>query len=323
MKKLLSLLLALLLSVSLFGCSSSEEPQEESGEKIYNIGVLQLIQHVALDAATDGFIRALDDKLPGQYRVHVQNASGDANNCNTIANQFVNENVDLIMANATPALQASASATSSIPIVGVSISHYGTALDISPWNGTTGKNITGVSDLAPLDQQAAQILEIFPDTKSVGILYCSAEANSDYQATVVEESLKALGVSVKRFTFSDSNDLAAVTQSACDESDVIYVPTDNTCASFAETINNVTLNANTPVVAGEEGICKSCGCVTISISYDTIGYQAGLMAYEILVNGADPATMEIQFAPEYTKKYNPANCEKYGITLPEDYVPID
>jgi len=321
MKKVLSLLLTLMLLISMVGCSSSEKPEEDDG--MYHIGVLQLIQHTALDAATDGFIRALDEKLAGKYTVHVQNASGDANNCNTIANQFVNENVDLIMANATPALQASASATSSIPIVGVSISHYGTALDIDPWNGTTGKNITGVSDLAPIDQQAAQILEIFPDTKTVGILYCSAEANSDYQASVMEESLKALGIASQRYTFSDSNDLAAVTQRACDESDVLYVPTDNTCASFAETINNVALNAKTPIVAGEEGICMGCGCVTISISYDTIGYQAGLMAYEILVNGADPATMEIQFAPEFTKKYNPVNCEKYGLTLPEDYVAIN
>lgn len=223
------------------------------------------------------------------------------------------------MANATAALQAAQTSTNKIPILGTSITDYGTALGIDNWTGKTGKNISGTSDLAPLDQQAAIINEIFPDAKKVGILYCSAEPNSKYQDNVITEYLVDMGYDVKSYTFSDSNDLQTIAKTAVSESDVIYLPTDNTVASNTEIIKNISLPAKVPVIAGEEGACKDCGVATLSISYYDLGYTTGEMAYEILVNGADPATMEIQYAPKFTKKYDPDICNALGITLPDEY----
>jgi len=332
MKKLISTALIAALSFSLVACGSdsansgadtSAEQSVASSDATYNVGVIQLVQHVALDAATEGFTDALKEKLGDDVNITVENAAGDSPTCSTIANQFTSENVDLIMANATPALQAAQASTDSIPIVATSITDYGTALSITDWTGATGINVTGTADLAPLDGQAQMLNELFPDAKNVGIIYCSAEANSVYQATTITKYLEDYGYTVTEYTFSDSNDVASVTQSACDGSDVLYVPTDNTAASCAETINNVAISAKTPIVAGEEGICKGCGVATLSISYYDIGYAAGLMAYEILVNGADPATMDIQYAEEFTKEYNPVIAEELGIEIPSDYVAIE
>lgn len=339
MKKIVSTLLALSLAMSLVACGTDAAKEKESAtaatektettdkaaddSKTYNVGVIQLVQHPALDAATEGFSAALKEKLGDNVEVNVQNASGDTATCATIANSFVSDNVDLIMANATPAMQASSTATNSIPIVATSITDYGTALGIKDWTGTTGINVTGTSDLAPLDGQAEMLNELFPDAKEVGIIYCSGEDNSLFQANQITEYLKEYGYNVTAYTFSDSADVATVVQTACGESDVIYVPTDNVAASCAETINNVAVTAGVPIIAGEEGICKGCGIATLSISYYDIGYAAGLMAYEILVNGKDPASYEIQYATEFTKEYNPVIAEKLGITLPDDYVAIE
>ncbi|QFJ54734.1 ABC transporter substrate-binding protein [Pseudobutyrivibrio xylanivorans] len=340
MKKLLSVIMASALALSLVACgtdaaakkeaSNDSEPAVEEtattdDSKTYNVGVIQLVQHPALDAATEGFQAALVDKLGSSVNITVENASGDNSTCATIANSFVSDNVDLIMANATPALQASGTATSTIPIVATSITDYATALGISvdDWSGATGVNVTGTSDLAPLDGQAEMLKELFPDAKEVGIIYCSGEDNSKFQAGKIKGYLEDYGYTVSEYTFSDSSDVATVVQSACGSSDVLYVPTDNVAASCAETINNVAVTAKVPIVAGEEGICKGCGIATLSISYYDIGYAAGLMAYEILANGADPATMDIQYAPEFTKEYNPTIAEQLGITLPDDYVAIE
>ncbi|WP_028234406.1 ABC transporter substrate-binding protein [Pseudobutyrivibrio sp. MD2005] len=336
-KKILATVLASALALSMVGCGTdaaakkeaesstaqTAESTEKDANQTYNVGVLQLVQHPALDTATEGFSDALKDKLGDQVEINVQNASGDTATCATIATSFVSDNVDLIMANATPAMQASATATNSIPIVATSITDYGTALGIKDWDGTTGMNVTGTSDLAPLDGQAEMLNELFPDAKEVGIIYCSGEDNSLYQANQITEYLEGYGYTVTAYTFSDSADVATVVQSACGASDVLYVPTDNVAASCAETINNVALTAGVPIIAGEEGICKGCGLATLSISYYDIGYSAGLMAYEILVNGKDPATYEIEYAPEFTKEYNPVIAEELGITLPDDYKAID
>ena len=317
MKKIVSILVVLAMVLSFAGCGS-----EPAAEGKYTVGICQLVQHEALDAATLGFKEALSEKL-GEDVVFIEhNASGDAATCITICNQLVSENVDLIMGNATAALQAAAAATAEIPVVGTSITDYATALEIYDWTGTTGRNITGTADLAPLSEQAAMIPELFPDAKKVGILYCSAEPNSVYQANVVIEELEAAGLSCEVFTFADSNDVANVTSAACAASDVIYIPTDNTAASCAETINNVALPAKTPIISGEENACKGFGVATLSISYYDIGYIAGEMAYEILVNGANPSEMEIGFAPEFTKKYNAEICGTLGIVPPADYVAI-
>ena len=291
-------------------------------EKTYRIGICQLVQHVALDEATKGFQDALTEKLGDKVSFDMQNAQGESTNCSTIVNQFVSAKVDLILANATAPLQSAAAATAEIPILGTSITDYATALDIDNWNGQTGRNISGTADLAPLDEQAAVIQELFPDKKKVGLLYCSGEPNSQYQVDIMKEHLEGMGYTCTYYSFVDSNDIASVVTNAASNSDLIYVPTDNTAASNTEVIQNVCLPAKVPVFAGEEGICKGCGVATLSISYYDIGYISGEMAYEILVNGADVATMDIRYAPNVVKKYNAANCEALGISVPDDYEAI-
>ena len=312
MKKLFAVLLAFVL------CFGTVAMAEET----YHIGVCQLVQHVALDAATQGFLNALEEKLGDAVAIDVYNASGDSNYCSTIVNNFVSADVDLIMANATPALQAAVAATGDIPILGTSVTDYATALDLDDWNGATGMNVSGTSDLAPLEDQAKMLHELFPDAEKVGLLYCSAEPNSKYQADVITGYLTDLGYTCTIYTFADSNDVASVAQNACDGSDVIYIPTDNTAASCTEAIRNVVEGAKVPVIAGEEGLCAGCGVATLSISYYDLGYATGEMAYEVLVNGADVASMEVRFAPNVTKKYNAELCALLGIQIPDDYVAI-
>jgi len=291
-------------------------------ETTYKIGICQLLTHDALDAATKGFKDYLTEKLGDKVEFDFKDAAGDSPTCATITNQFVVDQVDLIMANATPALQSAMAATADIPIVATSITDFATALDADNWNGTTGINVTGSSDLAPLDKQAEMVKDLCPDAKKVGILYCSAEANSKYQADIVEAKLKDLGFEVKIYTIADTNEIATVATTACDEMDVIYVPTDNTIAGATETLNQIAEPKKTPIVAGEENMCKGCGIATLSIDYYSIGQKAGEQAYEILVNGKDPATMEIAVADVTTKKYVESRTTALGITVPSDYVAI-
>lgn len=286
------------------------------------VGICQFVQHEALDAATQGFKDALMEKIP-DVRFDEQNASGDAVNCVTITSMFAADGVDLILANATAPLQSAISATADIPILGTSITDYATAMGVENWTGTTGINVSGTSDLAPLDQQAAMIQELFPEARTVGLLYCSAEANSIYQVETISGFLEQMGYTCERFAFADSNDLASVTQSAAEASDVIYVPTDNTAAAYAETIANVVIPEGVPVVTGEEGPAKSCGVATLTISYYDLGRRTGEMAAEILENGADISTMAVEFAPTFVKKYNRQNAEALGIEIPADYTAIE
>lgn len=318
-----SLALVLSLSVGLTGCGDKAAQDDNQGSTDgegtkYTVGICQLVQHEALDAATQGFIDALNEALPGQVEFQNKNASGDSANCSTIVNGFVSDGVDLIMANATGALTAAAAATSDIPILGTSITAYGVALDLDDFNGTVGGNISGTSDLADLEAQANMITEWFPDATKVGLLFCSAEPNSRYQIGEVAKCLSDKGIETKEFAFTDTNDVASVTQSAADYSDVVYIPTDNTAASCTETIGSIVLNAKTPVVAGEKGLCTGCGVATLSISYYDLGYKTGEMAAQVLTGEADIAEMPIQYAPA-AKMYNPTMCEALGITAPEGY----
>ena len=336
MKKAVSLMMAAAMTMGLAACGATASTADAAStadtasgteaaadSKVYRVGICQLVQHEALDAATQGFKDALVEALgEGNVKFDEQNASGDSANCATIVNGFVSSNVDLILANATAPLQAAAQATADIPILGTSVTDYATALDISDWTGTVGSNISGTSDLAPLDQQAAMIKELFPDAKSVGLLYCSAEPNSVYQCDVIEGYLTQEGYTVARYAFTDTNDVTSVAQTAADNSDVIYIPTDNTAASNTEAIANVVLPAKVPVVAGEEGICNGCGVATLSISYYDLGHATGEMAAKILAEGADISTLPVEYAPNVTKKYNAANCEALGITPPDGYEAI-
>lgn len=315
--KALCLVLALaMLTMPIAGCS------EKADDGVYTVGICQLVQHDALDAATKGFKEALTEKLGDKVTFDEQNASNEPTNCTTIVSKFVSDKVDLIMANATPALAAASQATDTIPIVATSITDYATALGISDWKGTTGFNVTGTADLAPLADQAKMIKELVPDAKTVGILYCSGEPNSKYQSTEIQKTLVDLGLTCKEFTFVDTNDVTSVTQQAVAECDVLFAPTDNTVASNKTAINNVAEPAKVPIIAGESGICQGCGIATLSIDYYDIGYRAGEMAYEILVNDADPATMEIEYSTELTKQYVTDRAAALGITIPEGYEPI-
>lgn len=330
MKKVFAAVAAAVMALSATACASTNEESGNSGAasgsadgKVYNIGICQLVQHEALDAATKGFKDVLVEKLgEDNVKFDEQNANGESTNCTTICNGFAAANVDLILANATGALQAASAATATIPILGTSVTDYGTALSIDNWTGTTGTNISGTSDLAPISEQAAMLKELFPDAKTVGILYCSAESNSKYQATKFTEALDGSGITVKEYSAADSNEISSVCSTAVAECDVLYIPTDNTIASSVETIKNIVVPAKKPVIAGEEGICKGCGVATLSISYDELGRVTGEMAYEILVNGADVSTMEVRFAPNVTKKYNAEICSELGITVPEGYEAI-
>ena len=278
-KRLIALCCAATMLLSLAACGSktsetTSTPDEQDETVVYKVGICQLVTHDALDAATQGFQDALNELLPGQVEFDYQNAAGEPANFATIVNGFASDGVDLIMANATPALQAAATATSDIPVLGTSITEYGVALGIENFGGTVGSNVSGTSDLAPLDQQAAMIQEWYPDAQTVGLLYCANEANSQYQVDTVQTYLEEMGYTCTQYPFSDSNDIASVCQTAADASDVLYVPTDNTCASNSGIIDNI-CRGNTPVFCGEEGICAGCGVATLSISYYDIGYKTG------------------------------------------------
>ena len=331
-KRLLAALMAGAMALSMTACGSSSSDAAQSGSEDgsatagnYEVGIIQLMQHEALDAATQGFqdkLTELVEAAGGTVEFDYQNASGDSANCAPIVSGFVSSNVDLIMANATAALQAAQAATADIPILGTSISDYGTALGVDNWTGTTGTNISGTTDLAPLDGQAQMLQELFPDAKNDGLLFCSAEPNSRYQIDTIKPILEGMGYTCTEYAFTDSNDVASVAQNAASNSDVIYIPTDNTAASCTEAIANVVIPAGVPVIAGEQGICSGCGVATLSIDYYELGELTGEMAYEILVNGANPGEMEVQPAPNFTKMYNTANAETLGVTIPDDYEAI-
>lgn len=303
--------------------SASSGSSESSGQT-YTIGICQQMEHEALDQATQGFKDACTELFgEGNVEFDEQNAQGEQAMCSTIINNFVSSDVDLILANATLPLQTAAQATADIPILGTSITDYATALGIDDWTGATGVNISGTSDLAPIDQQEDMLVELLPDTKKVGILYCSAEPNSQYQAQLFEKALDEDGIAYEEYTAADSNEIQTVVNSAIETCDALYIPTDNTMASNTQIVNNICMPAKVPVIAGEQGICSGCGIATLSISYYDIGYTAGEMAYQVLVEGEDISTMEIQTAPEVTKMYNPTICEELGIEIPDDYVAIE
>ncbi|MBE7001241.1 MAG: ABC transporter substrate-binding protein [Ruminococcaceae bacterium] len=322
MKKVLSIVLALALCVSC--CAMLTACGEKKTDAKYKIGICQLVEHVALDAATEGFKQAVIDEL-GEDAVEfdLQNGQNDANTCSTIVNQFVSNKVDLIMANATPALQAAAAATAEIPILGTSVTEYGVALEIKDFNGTVGGNISGTSDLAPLDKQVEMITAWCPDAKTVGLLYCSKEANSQYQVEYVKTELEKKNVTATLYPFADSNDLAQICTTAADNCDVIYVPTDNTVAENTGIINNICEPKKIPLIGGDEGICAGCGTATLCISYYDLGYTTGKMAVKVLTGEAKISEMPIGYADKQTPKYNKQNCEALDIAPLDGYEAIE
>lgn len=323
MKKFLTLATAAVMSFACIGASACKDEKAD-----YTVGIVQLVAHDALDAATQGFKDALTDKLEKvgkTVKFDYQNASNDTTICTTIANDFVSKNVDLIMANATPALQAAYAVTTSIPVLGTSITEYGVALGIEDFNGVVGSNVSGTSDLAPLNEQATMMVDLLGLTSEdkVAILYCSAEPNSKYQADVIKAELAGKSITADIKTFTDSNDISSICSGIVSGGyDAVYVPTDNTVASNTATIDNVLRSADIPVFAGEEGACKGCGFATLSISYYNIGVKTGEMAADILLGKADIREMAIAYDQTPVKKYNATICAELGITVPDNYTVI-
>ena len=321
MKKLISLVLA---AAMMLGAGSAVTAKAEE-EKTYTVGICQLVQHAALDAATQGFMDALTEKLGDNVKFDLQNAQGETTMCSTIVTGFVANEYDLIMANATPALLAAVAATDTIPILGTSVTDYGTALAIDDMDATkgTGINVSGTSDGVPAQRYADTVLELVPEAKNVAVLYCSAEPNSVLQADQFVACMDEKGVKTTVYTFTDSNDIQAVVTTAVEGADAMYIPTDNTAASNMTIISNVCGGVNLPVICGEEGMCGAGGLATVSISYYDIGHVCGEMAYDILVNGADVSTMPIGYAASPAKKYNPDYAATIGFEMPEGYEAIE
>lgn len=311
MKRILALVLTLLLCMTCFAACGGKADGK------YTIGICQLVTHEALDAATKGFKDAVVAGL-GEENVKFdeQNAGNDTSMCKTITDNFATKNVDLIMANATPALTAAVKSTKNIPILGTSITEYGVALGLDDFKGTVGGNVSGTSDLAPLDKQAEMVTTLVPTAKKVGLIYCASEANSIYQVEEVKKMLEAKGITCTTYTFSDSGDVSLVAQKAAAENDALYVPTDNTAAECSTAIYNA-MSPKKPIVAGEAGICKGCGIATLSIDYYDLGYATGEMAVKILKGEADIAEMPIEYTPEekLAYKYNEAICKEVGIDV--------
>ena len=285
------------------------------------MGILQLVQHPALDQATKGFKDVLSEEFGENVEFDEQNAAGDTATANTIAASLVSEKCDLILANATASLQAVSSATSDIPVLGTAVTDYAAALSIKDYDASKpiGNNISGTSDGISYSAQVELFTELVPDAKNVGILYCSAEPNSVVQAEEMETQLTNAGFTVKKYTFADTNDISSVTQTACQDSDVIYIPTDNTAASCTEAINNVASPAGVPIIAAEENIASGCGIATLSISYYQLGRQTGEMAVKILKGEEKVSDMPVESQTELTKKYVKSRCDALGIKVPDTY----
>lgn len=313
--KLLLSIIPFFVAPALIGCQNAN---------VKVIGICQLVTHPALDAATNGFMQAVKEGMGEKnVRFDLQDAADEPGNCIIIANSFVSKNVDLIMANATPALQAVANSTTTIPVLGTSITEYGVALSIPNFNGVVGGNISGTSDLAPLDGQAEMIKELFPEAQKVGLLFCSAEANSLYQVNTVEALLQDEGIVTKRIAFADSNELQSVLVANVNDLDVLYIPTDNTAANNTSIIDAVCRPIGLPIVAGEENIAKACGVASLSIDYFRLGIKTGQMAVEVLKEGKDIATMPIAYDENPVKKFNKEICDELGIVIPSNYVEIE
>ncbi len=311
MKKLTAIILSAFLAVSMFAFAGCETTDDGT----YNVGIVQLVQHDALDQATEGFKAALTEKLGDKVTFDYQNASGDAATCSTIVDKFVTNNVDLIMANATPAVQAAKEATATIPIVGTSVTDYA-ASNLVATNDAPGGNVTGASDMNAVANQMELVKTFAPNAKTVGIIYCSAEDNSKLQFEEAKGVFEADGYTVKGFAVADVNELIAVVDAAVAECDVFYQPTDNLLAANMEVLKNAAVPAGKVVICGEESICKAGGVASYSINYYDVGYEAGLMAYEILVNGANPAEMPVKIfsAEELTLIQNEEVMAEMGIT---------
>ena len=318
-KKFLAAAAACLMVAGLAACGNEPSTPSNPDEKVFQIGIVQLSEHPALDEATRGFQEFLTEKLGDKVQFNVQNAQGEQTNCTTIVNQFVSSKVDLIMANATNAVKAAREATSDIPIVGTSVTDY-VFSGLVASNEAPGANVTGASDMNPVNVQVQLMKTLCPEVKTVGIVINSGEENSAIQAEEAKTAFEAEGFAVKIYSVADTNEIQTVVTAACNEVDAFYEPTDNLIAANVPTMSNITTAAGKPVICGEGGMCESGFLATYAISYYELGRAAGEQAYNILVNGADPATTPIFFfdVSNLSLVINEENAAELGITIPEE-----
>ena len=318
-KKFLAAAAACLMVAGLAACGNKPSTPSNPDEKVFQIGIVQLAEHPAMDEATRGFKEFLTEKLGDKVQFNVQNAQGEQTNCTTIVNQFVSSKVDLIMANATNAVKAAREATSDIPIVGTSVTDY-VSIGLVASNEAPGANVTGASDMNPVTVQVDLMKTLCPEVKTVGIVINSGEENSAIQAEEAKTAFEAEGFAVKIYSVADTNEIQTVVTAACNEVDAFYEPTDNLIAANVPTMSNITTAAGKPVICGEGGMCDSGFLATYAISYYELGRAAGEQAYNILVNGADPATTPIFFfdVSNLSLVINEENAAELGITIPEE-----
>lgn len=293
---------------------------QKSNNKVLKIGVVQLVEHSALDANYKGFVDGLAEAgyVDGEnIKIDYQNAQGEQANCVTIAQKFVNGKSDLIFAIATPAAQAAANLTKKIPIVISSVTDPESA-NLVASNSAPGKNVTGTSDLTPCAAQMELITTLFPEAKTVGMLYCSSEQNSHFQVKLAEEACEKLGLEYVEATVSNSNEIQQVTQSLCGKVDVIYSPTDNMIAAGMPLVAQVAIENKIPTIVGEEGMCKAGGLATYGINYYELGKQTARMAVRILKGESKPAEMPIEYLDTCDFLVNEETAKALGLTIPAD-----
>lgn len=324
-KKLTSLLLAGLMGVTaLAGCSQpakEETVPTEEVKKSYTIGVCQFADNEVLNASTEGFISYIKKHLDGTVKVNEKNANGDTSKCVDICNVFVKSEVDLIMANATPSLQGAYAATTELPIIGCSVTDYATALHIDDWKGYTELNITGTSDLPPIEQQASLFKELLPDAKTIGLLTNPENAVTSAQTETIKPLLKKLGYKTKEYTFTADDNLADAVKKACKECNAIYAPSDDIIAVNPSRINETASDKKIPVIVGSEGLLYGCGVAALSVDYHALGEKSAELAVKVLQGNADIGTIEIETVKS-KKLYDADRAEALGIEIPDGFEKI-
>lgn len=319
-KKLISVLTALLLVAALAGCTTA--PAVDAGEKdrLPRVGIVQLAEHAALDSACEGFIAALAENgfVDGEtVEIDLQNAQGDQSNLSTIGERFLGEKVDLILAIATPAAQAMAGKTTEIPILATAVTDYESAKLVNS-NAAPGGNVSGTTDMNPIKEQIALIVQLASDTKTIGCIYNGGEDNSVLQAGIAKAEIEALGLGYEEITVTSTNDVQQAMQTLVGKCDAIYIPTDNTLASSMPVVAGVANEAKIPVICGESGMVDNGGLATLGINYYNLGHQTGLMAVRILKEGANIAEMPIESLTEFDYRINAATAEAIGLKIPDE-----
>jgi len=315
LKKIVIIILAIMLVLSFTlvtaGCKTEKNP---------TIGIIQYVEHVALDSAREGFIDALADNgyVDGEnITIDVQNAQADQSNLSTISDRFVADKVDLILAIATPAAQSIAGKTKDIPILGTAITDYEAAKLVDS-NEAPGGNVSGTTDMNPIREQIELLVQLVPDAQTIGVIYTSSEDNSIVQAQIAREVIEEMGLTYTEVTITNSNDVQQAVQSIVEDCDALYLPTDNILASSMPVVAGVTIESKTPVICGESGMVAGGGLATLGINYYDLGYQTGLMAVKILKGEAEPATMAIESATEFDYAINGDIAEQIGLEIPAD-----